>query len=70
VNVRSSNVASVNHDGEILTVTYHSGRTYRYFDVKRSLYEALVMSRSKGRFLQKWIIGKKQATEVTPDRKS
>lgn len=70
MNVRSSNVASVNHEGEILTVTYRSGRTYRYLDVKRSLYEALVMSVSKGRFLQKWIIGKKKAVEVTPDRRS
>jgi KTSC domain len=55
VKIRSTNIAEAEHAGEVLTVKFHSGRTYVYTGVKESLYRAFLGARSKGAFLNRWI---------------
>jgi hypothetical protein len=55
--VQSSNIISVGHDGTNLYVNYKSG-TYKYENVDKSVYESLISSESKGRFMNENIKGK------------
>lgn len=55
--VKSSNIISVGHDGTNLYVNYKSG-TYKYENVERSVYESLLTSDSKGKFMNENIKGK------------
>lgn len=55
--VQSSNIISVGHDGTNLYVNYKSG-TYKYENVDKTLYESLVNSDSKGKFMNEHIKGK------------
>jgi hypothetical protein len=52
VAVESSSLRSVEYDPacEALEIEFRSGRVYRYFQVPRSLHEALMAAPSKGRF--------------------
>ena len=61
--VQSSNIISVGHDGTNLYVNYKSG-TYRYDNVDKSVYESLISSESKGRFMNENIKGKYTYTRV------
>ena len=61
--VQSSNIISVGHDGTNLYVNYKSG-TYRYDNVDKSVYESLLSSESKGRFMNENIKGKYTYTRV------
>ena len=49
--VESSNVAAVGYDeeNEVLAVAFHSGRTYRYEAVPKSVYDNLLSADSVGR---------------------
>ncbi len=53
--VSSSNVASVGHDPDTLTleVEYLSGGTYQYMNVPREVYDELMSSSSVGSYLAK-----------------
>lgn len=66
MDVQSSNVKSVHHneDGSILTVEFHSGKTYQFEGVKRELFEAFMRAPSKGKFLHRWIAKYKKGKEV------
>ena len=55
--VQSSNIISVGHDGTNLYVKYKSG-TYVYENVDKSLYEGLLSSESKGKFMNENIKGR------------
>ena len=55
--VQSSNIISVGHDGTNLYVNYKSG-TYMYENVDKSVYESLLSSDSKGRFMNENIKGR------------
>jgi hypothetical protein len=55
--VKSSNIISVGHDGTNLYVNYKSG-TYKYENVDKSVYESLLTSESKGKFMNENIKGK------------
>lgn len=55
--VDSSNIISVGYDDNSLYVNYKSG-TYKYENVDRSVYESLLTSESKGRFMNENIKGK------------
>ena len=55
--VQSSNIISVGHDGTNLYVNYKSG-TYKYENVDKTLYESLLNSESKGKFMNEHIKGK------------
>ena len=61
--VQSSNIISVGHDGTNLYVNYKSG-TYKYENVDKSVYESLLTSESKGRFMNENIKGKYTYTRV------
>lgn len=61
--VQSSNIISVGHDGTNLYVNYKSG-TYRYDNVDKSVYESLLSSESKGRFMNENIKGKYSYTRL------
>ena len=60
VPVASSSVASVGYCGleQMLEVEFRHGSIYRYLDVPRSAYEALLTADSKGRFLNRSIKGR------------
>ena len=55
--VKSSNIISVGHDGTNLYVNYKSG-TYKYENVDRSIFESLLTSDSKGKFMNENIKGR------------
>ena len=61
--VQSSNIISIGHDGTNLYVNYKSG-TYRYDNVDKSVYESLISSESKGRFMNENIKGKYNYSRV------
>ena len=61
--VQSSNIISVGHDGTNLYVNYKSG-TYMYENVDKSVYESLLSSDSKGRFMNENIKGKYNYSRV------
>lgn len=61
--VQSSNIISIGHDGTNLYVNYKSG-TYKYENVDKSVYESLLTSESKGRFMNEHIKGKYNYTRV------
>jgi hypothetical protein len=61
--VKSSNIISIGHDGTNLYVNYKSG-TYKYENVDKSVYESLLTSESKGRFMNENIKGKYTYTRV------
>ena len=56
--VNSSNLRKVGHDGQDLFLEYSSGALYKYSDVPRSLYEELLTSESKGKFVNACVKGK------------
>lgn len=51
VNVESSNIIAIGHDGKDLYVEYNSGHTYQYADVPKYVYEALMAAPSKGSYM-------------------
>lgn len=61
--VKSSNIISIGHDGTNLYVNYKSG-TYKYENVDKSVYEGLISSESKGRFMNENIKGKYNYSRV------
>ena len=61
--VQSSNIISIGHDGTNLYVNYKSG-TYKYENVDKSVYESLLTSESKGRFMNEHIKGRYNYTRV------
>lgn len=63
VKVNSSNVQEIGHDGTNLYVKYKSG-TYVYEKVDKSIYEGLLNSDSKGRFMNEHIKGRYNYSKV------
>ena len=63
--VESSNIISVGYDETTssLYVNYPSG-TYKYDDVDKSVYESLLTSPSKGRFMNENIKGQYNYSRV------
>ena len=61
--VKSSNIISIGHDGTNLYVNYKSG-AYKYENVDKSVYESLISSESKGRFMNENIKGKYNYSRV------
>ena len=59
INVESSCVESVGFDEEKneLYVKFNNGRTYMYPNCSKNLYEGLMNSNSKGRYLNDYFIG-------------
>ena len=57
VKVNSSNGQEIGHDGTNLNVKYKSG-TYVYENVDKSIYEDLLNSDSKGRYMNDNIKGR------------
>lgn len=51
VQVESSNVVAIGHDGNDLYVEYNSGHTYCYRNVPKQVYEALLAAPSKGSYM-------------------
>ena len=58
--VESSLLASVDYDAGafVLQLQFRSGATYCYFDVPRTLYEALLTAPPKGSFFNRLIKGR------------
>lgn len=56
--VLSSNIRKVGYENGDLIVEYLSGTKYRYKKVPKNLYEAMLESDSKGRFMNYSIKGK------------
>lgn len=50
--ISSSNLVSVGYDAlsETLEIEFNSGSVYQYYNVSRSIYEALLAAPSAGRF--------------------
>ena len=55
--VQSSNIKRVGYENEELVVEYLSGSRYRYKKVPKIIYESLLESDSKGKFMNSKIKG-------------
>ena len=66
--VKSSNIISVGYDEATssLYVNYPSG-TYKYYGIKKSVYESLLTATSKGRFMSENIKGRYSYSMVDSD---
>ena len=66
--VKSSNIISVGYDETTssLYVNYPSG-TYKYYGIKKSVYESLLTATSKGRFMSENIKGRYSYSMVDSD---
>lgn len=53
----SSSISSAEYDtvDNVLSVTFNSGKTYRYADVPKEIYQELIEARSAGKFFQSYI---------------
>lgn len=68
VEVESSNIGSIGHDGRNLYVRFKNDTVYKYADVAGSIVQEFVKSESKGKFLNANIKGKfeyKKIADVT-----
>lgn len=63
--VLSSNIRKVGYDEGNLIVEYLSGTKYRYKKVPREIYEAMLESDSKGRFMNNSIKGKYEYEKIS-----
>jgi hypothetical protein len=59
IDVNSSNLMRVRHDENTSTleIEFRGGRVYQYFDVPKSIFEALLQADSKGIFFHGQIKG-------------
>ncbi len=57
VPVESASISSIGYDhgSAILEIEFHSGSLYRYYLVPRRVYEELMSSSSKGRYVNRWV---------------
>jgi len=62
--VNSSNINKVGYDNNDLLVEYKSGVLYKYLNVPKKLYEELLNSESKGRFMNSNIKGKFEYSKI------
>lgn len=53
----SSSISSAEYDtvDNVLSVMFNSGKTYRYADVPKEIYQELIEARSAGKFFQAYI---------------
>jgi hypothetical protein len=56
----SSNISrfSYDKDAQVLTVEFHKGRVYDYFDVPKRIFEGMKSADSRGKYLHSEIKGK------------
>ena len=68
--VKSSVIASVGYDAdaEMLEVKFHTGRTYRYFDVPRRVHRELLAAGSIGAYFNSEIRARYRSVEVNVAR--
>lgn len=66
IKVQSSNIKSCEYEAEteILTVTFHRGGTYRYYDVPNEVIEGLLESKSSGKYFHAHIRNKYQTEKL------
>ena len=57
VDVTSSNIAAVGHDGTDLFVKFLNGSEYKYYNVPEAIYEELKNAGSVGQYLNQNIKG-------------
>jgi YD repeat-containing protein len=64
--VQSSNLVSVGYDaaGQLLEVEFLTGKTYRYHQVPRDVYQGLMSAPSKGEYLHDNILNRYEFQEV------
>ena len=57
INVESSNLQAVGYDDNhnILVVEFKYGATYKYLSVDKSIFEALLMADSKGKYFDQYV---------------
>lgn len=48
--IYSTNLQSVGFENNTLDIRFHSGRTYRYFDVPVEIYQGLLNANSAGEY--------------------
>lgn len=65
--VKSSNVAEVGYDGDVLEVTFRNGSRYRYSGVPREVHDELVSAESVGRYLNQNVKGQYGVERVVED---
>lgn len=70
--VESSNVAYAEYNNllNILEVGFKNNSVYRYFNVPKDVYEQLLTSDSKGRFMHEKVVGKYRSMQSAPGLKA
>ena len=62
--VDSTNLESIGYDGTNLFVRFKNDSTYVYFHVPESLYQELLVTESKGKFLNRHVKGAFQYEKI------
>jgi hypothetical protein len=62
--VRSSDIASIGHDGKALEIEFCTGDIYQYPGVTVNRAAALMRAKSKGQYLAKYIVPKYAGKKV------
>lgn len=64
--VSSSNIASIGYDptSYTLEVEFHNGLIYRYFDVPKSVFDALMSAASHGQYFNSHIKERYRSVKV------
>lgn len=65
--VISTNINDISYDEKTRTmsVTFHDGKTYQYFDVPPGVYERFISSASKGSYFAQRIKGNFTSTRIS-----
>jgi hypothetical protein len=63
--VKSTNIAAVGYDapGRELVIKFHTGATYKYFNVPLAVYQSILKAKSKGRAFHTLVIQAKYPYE-------
>jgi hypothetical protein len=64
--VTSSNISDISYDekSRTMSITFHDGATYNYFDVPIGVYDRLLTAGSKGSYFAQYIKGRFTSTKV------
>ena len=57
VSVDSSNIDKIKHENNNLYVLFSNGSIYEYIDVPHNIYQNMLTSQSKGKYLHQYIKG-------------
>ena len=68
--IESSHLKEIGYeeDVEVMDIQFHNGSVYRYFDVQKDVYDALMNDVSPGTFFHRHVRGWYEYRSLPPDK--